>query len=37
MTPYRIIKAVDFLEKEGYIVNHKGKASVVEEQTNELD
>ena len=31
MTPYRIIKAVDFLEKEGYIVNHKGKASVVVE------
>lgn len=31
MTPYRIIKAVDFLENEGYITNHKGKASVVVE------
>lgn len=31
MTPYRIIKAVDFLEKEGYIINHKGKASMVVE------
>lgn len=29
ITPRRVIRAVDFLEKEGYIVNHKGKASSI--------
>lgn len=31
LTVSRIIKAVDFLEREGYVVNHKGKASPVVE------
>jgi hypothetical protein len=31
ITTHRVIKAVDFLEKEGYIVNHIGKAHVEEE------
>lgn len=31
ITPTRIIKAVDFLEKSGYVVNHKGTASAVVE------
>ena len=29
ITTHRVIKAVDFLEKEGYIVNHIGKAKYV--------
>lgn len=32
ITPHRVIKAVDFLEREGYIINHKGKSSRIIDQ-----
>lgn len=31
ITPRRVIKTIDFLEKEGYVINHRGKASPIPE------